>query len=205
MTCPGLRARFDDYVAGRLSDIEARALEAHLEGCAECEAFLESQAWPIDAVRSLPRAVAPREDLWPAIGSRLSPRESAHRRRVAVPRWALAAAAVLLVAVSSGVTAVLIRRSAVPSVVQPSGSLEAQYAAASEELTAALEKARARLAPETFASIQRSLGIIDAALDESRRALARDPVNEGLQLLVAAAWRQKVDLLRRATGLGAES
>ena len=31
-------------------------------------------------------------------------------------------------------------------------------------------------------------------------ALANDPGNEALRMLLVAAWRQKVDLLRRATG-----
>ena len=78
-------------------------------------------------------------------------------------------------------------------------SLEAEYAAATQDLAGALERARSRLAPETLASIEKSLDLIDAALEESRQALARDPGNEGLRLLVVAAWRQKVDLLRRAT------
>ena len=110
MTCAELRLRLDDYVGGRLSDAEAAALESHLESCAACEALLESEAAPVDAIRSLPRAVSPREDLWPGIGARLTRREPGLRRRVAVPRWVLAAAAVLLVAVSSGATALLLNR-----------------------------------------------------------------------------------------------
>lgn len=63
MTCAELRLRFDDYVQGRLSDAQAAALESHLESCPACEALLESEAGPVDAVRSLPRALSPREDL----------------------------------------------------------------------------------------------------------------------------------------------
>ena len=205
MTCAELRLRFDDYVGGRLSDAEAAALESHLESCAACEALLESEAAPVEAIRSLPRAVSPREDLWPGIGARLSPREPALRRRVAVPRWILAAAAALLVAVSSGATALLLNRGTSRPPVLPSSrlaALEAEYIAATQDLAGALERARSRLAPETLASIEKSLSLIDAALDESRQALARDPGNEGLRMLVVAAWRQKVDLLRRATGSG---
>jgi hypothetical protein len=84
-------------------------------------------------------------------------------------------------------------------------ALEAQYAAVSEDLTGALEKVRSRLQPETMATIERNLRIIDTALDETRLALAKDPGNPALGQMVVAAWRQKVDLLRRATTLGAES
>jgi hypothetical protein len=203
MTCTELRLRFDDYVRGRLSDAEAAALESHLESCAACEALLGSETAPVEAIRSLPRAVSPREDLWPGIGARLAPREPALRRRVAVPRWMLAAAAMLLVAVSSGVTAIVLDRQTSRLPVFPSSrlaALEAEYISATQDLAGALERARSRLAPETLASIEKSLGLIDAALEESRHALARDPGNEGLRMLVVAAWRQKVDLLRRATG-----
>ena len=203
MTCAELRLRFEDYVRGRLPEADAEALEAHLESCPACEAQLSSEASPVDVVGSLPRAVSPREDLWPGIGARLAPREPAHRRRVAVSRWMLAAAAVLLVAVSSGATALLLNRESSRLSALPSSrltALEAEYVAATQDLSAALERARPRLAPATLASIEKSLGLIDAALEESRLALARDPGNEGLRMLVVAAWRQKVDLLRRATG-----
>lgn len=203
MTCDELRLRFDDYVRGLLSDAQAAALESHLESCGACEALLGSEAGPVDAIRSLPRAVSPREDLWPGIGARLTSREPAHRRRVAVPRWMLAAAAALLVAVSSGVTALLLNRQGSRPPVLPSSrlaALEAEYTSATQELAGVLERARSRLAPETLASIDKSLGLIDAALEESRLALAKDPGNEGLRMLLVAAWRQKVDLLRRAAG-----
>jgi hypothetical protein len=56
-----------------------------------------------------------------------------------------------------------------------------------------------------MATIERNLRIIDIALEETRQALAKDPGNPALGQMVVAAWRQKVDLLRRATTLGAES
>jgi hypothetical protein len=113
------------------------------------------------------------------------------------------------------VTALVLRRGSTPSAVPPDrlsavspdrlAALEAQYSSASADLSAALEKARARLAPETVATIERNLATIDSALAESRRALARDPANAVLEQLVVAAWRQKLDFLRRATALSTAS
>jgi putative zinc finger protein len=216
MTCLELRERLDAYGRGTLAAAESAALEAHLEGCPACVAFVEAAEPRLEPVGALPRSVPPAGDLWPAIHARLTPRGSGGRGRNAVPGWWLAAAAVLLIAVSSGVTALVLRRQGpAPSVVpsfRPSvsppdhlGAIEAQYSAASGDLTAALEKARARLAPETVATIQRNLATIDSALAESRRALARDPANAALEQLVVAAWRQKLDFLRRATALSTES
>jgi anti-sigma-K factor RskA len=205
MTCDDLRARFDAYVAGTLSSAEAAALESHLDGCLTCHEVLAHHERALGATDALPRSVAPPTDLWPGIERELASRRR-FRGRVAVPGWLLAAAAVLLIAVSSGGTAWLLSNRLTGRPFAPATgnltALEAQYSAASAELTEALEKARARLSPETVATIERSLRIIDEALTESRQALARDPGNQALGQLVVAAWRQKVDLLRRATALG---
>lgn len=205
MTCRDFEARADAYAEGRLSPREAAAFEAHLDRCAACGAALERAAGTPPGLTALARSIEPAEDLWPAIRGRLA---SPGQRpgRIAVPRWGLAAAALLLIAFSSGVTAVLLRPAPrTASATLDVSALEAQYAAVSEDLTGALEKARSRLDPATMATIERNLRIIDTALNETRQALANDPGNPALGQMVVAAWRQKVDLLRRATALGAES
>ena len=205
MTCRDFEARADAYAEGRLSPRETAAFEAHLDRCAACAARLERAAGTPPGLAALPRSIEPAVDLWPAIRGRLA---SLGERpgRIAVPRWGLAAAALLLIALSSGVTAVLLRPAPrVAGATLDISALEAQYAAVSEDLSGALEKARSRLEPATLATIERNLRIIDAALDETRQALAKDPGNPALGQMVVAAWRQKVDLLRRATALGTES
>ncbi|HSE51981.1 MAG TPA: zf-HC2 domain-containing protein [Gemmatimonadales bacterium] len=205
MTCRDFEARADAYAEGRLSPRETAAFEAHLDRCAACAATLERAAGTPPGLAALRRSIEPAVDLWPAIHGRLA---SLGERpgRIALPRWGLAAAALLLIALSSGVTAVLLRPAPrVASATLDISALEAQYAAVSEDLSGALEKARSRLEPATLATIERNLRIIDAALDETRQALAKDPGNPALGQMVVAAWRQKVDLLRRATALGAES
>lgn len=205
MTCRELLDRADAYAQGELSADDAAAFEAHLATCSACELALLASADVPPGIAGLSRSIEPAADLWPAIRERVASRRGGSTR-IAVPRWALAAAAVLLVAVSSGVTAALLT-SGEPRTITTRDirALEAQYAAMSEDLTGALEQARARLSPETMATIERNLRIIDAALDETRQALAKDPGNAALGQMVVAAWRQKVDLLRRATALGTES
>lgn len=204
MICAELRVRFDAYAGGTLSDPESAALESHLDGCPTCQEALVLHEGPLAAVAGLPRSSAPSTDLWPGIERELVSRRRL-RGRVAVSARVLAVAAALLVAVSSGATVLLLRNRpiAVTLVQQSAGlsAIESQYDAASIELTRALADARGSLAPETVASIERSLRIIDAALAETREALTRDPGNQALGRLVVAAWRQKVDLLRRATAL----
>ncbi len=205
MNCTELRDRFDAYVAGTLSEAESAALESHLDGCIACHEALANRDRALGQTGGLPRSVVPPTDLWPGIEKQLASRRR-FRGRVALPGWLLAAAAALLMVASSGGTVLFLRNwPGDRPAIQPSShltALESQYSAASAELTEALEKARSRLSPETVATIERSLRIIDQALAESRAALARDPGNQALEQLVMAAWRQKVDLLRRATALG---
>jgi len=205
MSCAELRTRRDAYAAGTLSPAEATAFEEHLSSCAACSAALEA-AEPALEIGTLVRSLPPEGDLWPAIHARLRPR--AGRGRLVVPGWLLAAAAVLLIAVSSGVTLLLVRpgsRVAAPETAAALAPLEAQYAGAAAELSGALEQSRARLRPETLRIIEHNLAVIDSALAESRRALAADPGNAVLEHLVIAAWQQKMDFLRRATSLPTRS
>jgi hypothetical protein len=140
----------------------------------------------------------------------------------------LAAAAVGLMALSSAGTALVMRRAmqratpsdpavAVaprPAVATPSRALpipaslhsvDAGHQAAVAELERALAERQNQLAPETVAAIERSLGVVDAALAEARTALARDPGNTDLADLVAVAYEQKIGVLRRATELTVRS
>jgi len=206
MTCTELRDRLDAYVRGTLAPGDAAVLEDHLTGCAACSAWLEQLEPPSEGAAALAKSIEPASDLWPGIQARLGPFRGT---RVTLPSWALAAAAVVLIALSSAITALLLRPGpATPLAATPAVSvspLEAQYAAAATELSAELERARTRLSPATLAVIERNLAVIDSALAESRRALAGDPGNAALERLVIATWQQKMDFLRRATALSGES
>lgn len=136
-------------------------------------------------------------------------------------RWKLAAAAIVLVAASSAVTAVVMRHGAgttpavatsitptprdlPPATTLPAAMTEAErgYLASVEELSAALEMARSQLAPATIAIVERNLALIDSAIAESREALAHDPGNRVLMAVLDGTYRQKLELLRRAAQLG---
>lgn len=207
MNCNELRTQLDDYARGTLDPARSRALEAHLEQCPSCAAYLERLEPPLSEQATLPPTVAPVQDLWPGVQARLAPRRGL-RRRVSLPNWALAAAAIVLIAISSGVTALVLGGRPTPAPVARAETLtplEGQYASAAAELGAELERVRTRLAPATVQVIERNLAVIDSALAETRRALAKDPNNAALERLVIAAWQQKMDFLRRATALSTES
>lgn len=171
-----------------------------------------------ERIAALPEEVPPARDLWPAIraqleaervkefpGSSGAPVEG--RARVSarrLPGWAVAAAAGLaLVAGTAVVTARLVRGPApdvavVDTLPAPSADALAAYERSAAELAATLGRRAPRLDAETRATLERSLRTIDAAIEEARAELARDPANAGIRAFVEAAYRQKIDFLRRA-------
>lgn len=133
-------------------------------------------------------------------------------------RYRLAAAAGLLIVLSSGITSLVLSRrtpalppeggralSAIPAsaVVERWPALESGYLLATSELRAALETVKGRLAPETVGIVEKNLGIIDGAIVEAREALAADPGNPEMIRMLAAMYEKKIDVLRQVTGFQA--
>ena len=193
MMCGDREAQLNEYVDGTLAT-DARALvEAHLAQCAGCREAVAELRSLIARAAALPKSIEPDRDLWLPIVQRAT-------RNVPRAFWrgALAAAATLVIGFA-------LYRLLPPSTVlsRPEGrgwvAVQAEYQQATDQLAAALATERDRLEPATVALLERNLEVIDAAIRESRDALARDPGNVELRGLFAAAARQKVDLLRWAT------
>ncbi len=60
---------------------------------------------------------------------------------------------------------------------------------------------RGRLEPNTVRILEKNLGVIERAIDESRRALAVDPGNAFLREHLDRTYREKLDYLREAAGI----
>ena len=196
MMCGDREAQLNEYVDGTLA-ADARALvEAHLARCAACREAVAELRGLVDGARGLPRAIEPGSELWTGIAGRIGKRETGNGKR-----WwggALAAAATVILAFA------LYRLLPTSTVLSPPAgdswaAVQVDYARATDDLAAAFATERDRLEPATLALLERNLGVIDAAIRESRGALARDPGNVELRGLFAAAARQKVELLRWAT------
>jgi len=78
-------------------------------------------------------------------------------------------------------------------------SLDSRYDATVGELQQLLTTQRGQLDTSTVRILEQNLAVIDRALNEARRAVARDPANPYLRAHLASTMRRKVDLLRRAT------
>lgn len=133
-------------------------------------------------------------------------------------RWSLQllAAGLAIAAASSALTLWIARDRTVilsgreaapltPATTPAATDAAAQYARAADELASAWRSARAPVDPATVAALDESLRAIDQAIAESRRALADTPDDPLLAEIVEAAYRRKVELLRRALELPAWS
>ena len=78
---------------------------------------------------------------------------------------------------------------------------EREYQAAIDDLAALLRSRRARLAPETVATLERNLRIIDQAIAESRAALMKDPDSRELAQMLSGVYDTKVKMLQQAVEL----
>ena len=210
----------DDHVDGTLGAELAAAVVAHLAACERCRAIEARTRRLVAGARGLPAEIAPSRDLWPDIAARLQAEVvplAGPRRGRSRPYWtALAAAAALLVATTAVLTVRFASRDPLGA-ESPTGGGGATLARATaagdltaaiaeyERAAAALRQALAQngtiLPPATRQVVEENLTIVETAVARLSSALAGNPGNRELALLLAAAYEQQIDLLRTANVL----
>ena len=107
LTCEHVDTVLSAWFEGDLGDAERRAVDAHLRECLRCASLVRDLEVIRREAEKLP-AMAPSRDLWEGIAARIEAPviELKPRQAPQAPRrnWQVAAAAVVLMAVSSGVT-----------------------------------------------------------------------------------------------------
>ena len=218
MTCAMFERDVGAWLDDELRPESRLALETHAGRCGACAAMLADLRRIGADARALP-ALAPSRDLWTGIEARIQapviplvdrPTGSARAPRTMQlrTRW-LAAAAVLLMALSSGLTYFATRPEPAPETSQyvVIGDPEARQASDvapslthyDEEigqLRAIIADRNAELDSATVATIERSLRVIDDAIAESRDALSRDPGSDFLHEQLDRTLARKVELMR---------
>jgi len=217
MACPQYLNAIHEAVDGTIGSIRRAELELHLDTCAGCRALFDDLHRIHDAAAALPAIEAP-ERAWLQIAGRLrqegriTDTQAPGTTRRATALWLAAAAAVIL-AVASAVF-VLQRSSPAPapqSASVPGNAVDARSVeTVQNEVDAAqqnFEKAIAELEkvakanqealdPETSATIDKNLGIIDQAIAENRAAVTSEPTSVAARETLFQALRSKVSLLQ---------
>lgn len=161
----------------------------------------------------LPEAQEPARDLWPDIRARVEaervqalPGAGPARRSSRMIPLRLAAAAAALLVMATATLTWWTRPTPTPTPADSSASALysfASYERSAEELSTLLDQRSAKLDPATREVLERSLRTIEEALGEARAALEAQPASADMRAFVEAAWRQKLDFLRRANDVAA--
>jgi hypothetical protein len=160
--------------------------------------------------------VRPERDLWPGIEQAIS-QPAKPARTVWNSVWAQAAAVLLLVGGSSGVTYLAMTDGAetapvvanLPALVfEPvAGSfgsmyhLGPDYQDARRFLAAKVDAELSRLTPEERADVQKNIAVIRTAIEDINKALAEEPDNALLRKLLLSTYREELDLMIRVDGI----
>lgn len=214
MTHPA-EERLSDLLDDALPDGERQAVQAHLDGCAECAALFDELRRVVGRARALEDR-PPHHDLWPGVAAAIGASPPGRRRfDFSMPQ--LLAAGIALMLVSGGTVALVLRARAPhpvtaaatagdttsPGVVAAASTTRAEhgYDAAVRELAEELAAGHGRLDSTTVRVVQQKLQLIDRAIAEAERALAADPGNSYLHGHLTQTRMRKLELLRRAAHL----
>jgi hypothetical protein len=210
----------NDLVDDLLPPAEREAANRHLRTCPPCADAMAMLDATVNAAGMVADRVQPPQELWGDIRSTIESGKVAHLAgapRVARGWWVtvprLAVATLFLVVATAAVTTAVLRQggtgaggsAAVASFPMAWLVAEREYQLNVLALREQLAAMQDELSPATIQAVEQSLATIDVAIAEAREALLRDPANAALPELLASNYRQKIDLLRRATQIPSSS
>lgn len=164
------------------------------------------------AARQLATEIKPQRDLWPDIEQAIT--EPAPRRAAWTPMFAQAAAVVLLIGASSGLTYLAMKDDQPAVISQPtpeytferaafgsSYTLGSDYLETRADLVARFEQELEHLSPGERQDVEQSLEVIRGAIDDINAALQQDPGNTLLQDLLMKTYYEELNVMRKVGGV----
>ena len=164
------------------------------------------------AARQLATEIQPQRDLWPDIENAIT--EAAPQRSRWTPMFAQAAAIVLLIGASSGLTYLAVKDDQSAVIPLPAteyaferaafGSnytLGSDYRDTRAEVLAQFEQELEHLSPEERQDVEQSLAVIRGAINDINAALQQDPDNTLLQDLLMKTYHEELNVMRKVGGV----
>ena len=216
MACTQYLNSIHEAVDGTIGSIRRAELELHVDTCSSCRTLLDELQKIHDAAAALPTIEAP-DRAWLQIAGRL--RQEGRISDAPAPRttsrsygvWLAAAAAVILAVASAVMLPRFLANRAPQTATAPAGAAETpsvetvqnqvdvaqqQFEKAIADLEKVAKANQAALDPETSATIDKNLGIIDQAIAENRAAVTSEPASVAARETLFQALRSKVSLLQ---------
>jgi hypothetical protein len=207
--CTDVLPCLSDFVDDGLSCELKAAIDAHLQTCASCRGLADDLRAISRTSRTL-EPMSPPDHVWAGIAARLN--ETAARPPIhgVASRWFGLAAAVLLIA---GIGYVVARThkspttgnapalASVKTVEQELAEAERHYERAIAELEAISNRRTDVLDPATARTLRESLQTIDAAIQESRKALSAEPRSDLARASLFDALHSKLVVLQTAVSV----
>ena len=164
------------------------------------------------AARQLATEIRPQRDLWPDI--ELAITDTAPQSSRWTPMFAQAAAIVLLIGASSGLTYLAVKDDQPVVIPQPvpeytferaafgsNHTLGSDYLDTRADVVARFEQEFERLSPEQRQDVEQSLEVIRGAINDINQALQQDPDNTLLQDLLMKTYHEELNVMRKVGGV----
>lgn len=216
--CDNVSNALVDFIDGRLDPEAERAVERHLDTCANCRALVVDLRTIRAAAFMLDRH-EPGPEVWTSLQQRVAAEPVPRGRVLAMPTtdasWAiwLGAAAAIILATVIGILPLMQREepgppqtanageATVESVTAEFEAAEQHYQKAITDLETIAKQDTGELDPQVAAVLQKNLAVIDQAIGESRAALQSQPSNDTAQEGLFDALQTKVALLQQTVEL----
>ena len=203
MNCHDVKTRLD-HPDDASDGVLTPAVQAHLQGCADCARYQLRLAAIREPNSVLTEEIPPPRDLWPGIASRLQTAEEPEERRKIrrIPRFLpLAAAAGIATILAASLLSRPPRQDEPLTFTAPTrtpvAAVEIGFTQTRAILLERFEQQKSRVAPEQIAALEEALSALESAVQAIHVALESDPYDASLLFKLSHARKRELRLLRQ--------